>query len=59
MTQGAVPQGLVERKSVRLPVAALTATYCSRLIRAVACRFDKLAVRFEATVLTAAINEWP
>ncbi|MER5928588.1 IS5 family transposase, partial [Streptomyces mirabilis] len=26
--------------------------------RAVACRFDKLAVRFEATVLVAAINEW-
>jgi transposase len=26
--------------------------------RAVATRFDKLAVRFEATVLIAAINEW-
>ncbi|MFJ8871811.1 IS5 family transposase [Streptomyces sp. NPDC102473] len=26
--------------------------------RAVATRFDKLAVRFEATVLVAAINEW-
>lgn len=26
--------------------------------RAVAMRFDKLAVRFEATVLIAAINEW-
>ncbi|MFF9768062.1 transposase [Streptomyces sp. NPDC014636] len=25
---------------------------------AVATRFDKLAVRFEATVLVAAINEW-
>jgi hypothetical protein len=24
----------------------------------VACRFDKLAVRFETTVLVAAINEW-
>ncbi|MFF0049087.1 hypothetical protein [Streptomyces sp. NPDC005498] len=26
--------------------------------RAVVIRFDKLAVRFEATVLIAAINEW-
>lgn len=26
--------------------------------RAVATRFDKLAVRFKATVLIAAINEW-
>ena len=26
--------------------------------RAVACRFDKLAVRFQATVLVAAIGEW-
>ncbi|MFG2840864.1 hypothetical protein ACGFYE_38390, partial [Streptomyces zaomyceticus] len=26
--------------------------------RAVAMRFDKLAVRFEATVLVAAIGEW-
>ncbi|MFF3784130.1 hypothetical protein [Streptomyces sp. NPDC001933] len=26
--------------------------------RAVATRFDKLAVRFEATVLIAAVNEW-
>lgn len=26
--------------------------------RAVATRFDKLAVRFEATILVAAINEW-
>jgi transposase len=26
--------------------------------RAVATRFDKLAVRYEATVLVAAINEW-
>lgn len=26
--------------------------------RAVATRYDKLAVRFEATVLGAAINEW-
>jgi transposase len=26
--------------------------------RSVACRFDKLAVRFKATVLIAAINEW-
>ncbi|WP_349307790.1 transposase [Streptomyces sp. HNM0645] len=26
--------------------------------RAVATRYDKLAVRFEATVLVAAINEW-
>lgn len=26
--------------------------------RAVATRFDKLAVRFEATILIAAINEW-
>ncbi|MFZ3493819.1 hypothetical protein ACODT5_11460 [Streptomyces sp. 5.8] len=24
-----------------------------------ATRFDKLAVRFEATILIAAINEWP
>ncbi len=27
--------------------------------RAVATRYDKLAVRYEATVLVAAINEWP
>ncbi|MFE2558603.1 IS5 family transposase [Streptomyces sp. NPDC059352] len=27
--------------------------------RAVATRYDKLAVRYEATVLIAAINEWP
>ncbi|WP_353946160.1 hypothetical protein ABII15_34240 [Streptomyces sp. HUAS MG91] len=27
--------------------------------RAVATRFDELAVRYEATVLVAAINEWP
>ncbi|MFD7897478.1 hypothetical protein [Streptomyces sp. NPDC059743] len=27
--------------------------------RAVATRDDKLAVRYEATVLIAAINEWP
>jgi hypothetical protein len=27
--------------------------------RAVATRFDKLAVRFAATVHIAAINEWP
>ena len=26
--------------------------------RAVATRYDKLAVRYEATVLIAAINEW-
>jgi transposase len=26
--------------------------------RAVATRYDKLAVRFQATVLVAAINEW-
>ncbi|MDH6127004.1 transposase [Kitasatospora sp. GP82] len=26
--------------------------------RAVACRFDKLAVRFQATVFVAAIAEW-
>ncbi|WP_442480842.1 hypothetical protein [Streptomyces kutzneri] len=26
--------------------------------RAVATRYDKLAVRYEATVLLAAINEW-
>uniref|UniRef100_UPI0036D3CC3C hypothetical protein n=1 Tax=Streptomyces griseoluteus TaxID=29306 RepID=UPI0036D3CC3C len=26
--------------------------------RAVASRYDKLAVRYEATVLVAAINEW-
>ncbi len=26
--------------------------------RAVATRYDKLSVRFEATVLVAAINEW-
>ncbi len=26
--------------------------------RAVATRFDKLAVRYEATVLVATINEW-
>ncbi|MFF9090321.1 transposase [Streptomyces sp. NPDC014991] len=26
--------------------------------RAVATRFDKLAVRYEATILVAAINEW-
>jgi transposase len=26
--------------------------------RAMATRFDKLAVRFKATVLIAAINEW-
>ncbi|MFD7169288.1 hypothetical protein ACFWAG_39165 [Streptomyces violascens] len=33
----------------------------SRLTRhlAVATRYDKLAVRYEATVLFAAINEWP
>ena len=27
--------------------------------RAVATRYDKLAVRHEATALVAAINEWP
>lgn len=27
--------------------------------RAVATRYDKIAVRYEATVLVAAINEWP
>jgi Transposase DDE domain len=27
--------------------------------RAVATRYDKLAVRYQATVLVAAINEWP
>ncbi|MEU1665318.1 hypothetical protein ABZ547_17210 [Streptomyces sparsogenes] len=26
--------------------------------RAVATRYDKLAVRYEATVLVAAVNEW-
>ncbi|MDQ1051392.1 transposase [Streptomyces sp. V4I2] len=26
--------------------------------RSVATRYDKLAVRYEATVLVAAINEW-
>jgi transposase len=26
--------------------------------RAVATRYDKLAVRYEATILVAAINEW-
>ncbi|MEU1891222.1 hypothetical protein [Streptomyces pristinaespiralis] len=26
--------------------------------RAVATRYDKLAIRYEATVLVAAINEW-
>lgn len=26
--------------------------------RAVATRYDKLSVRFEATVLAAAVNEW-
>ncbi|MFJ1612201.1 hypothetical protein ACIODT_01935 [Streptomyces sp. NPDC088251] len=27
--------------------------------RAVATRYDKLAVRYEATVLVVAVNEWP
>jgi transposase len=32
--------------------------YGSRSNRAVATRYDKLAVRYEATVHIAAINEW-
>jgi hypothetical protein len=31
---------------------------CLKRHRAVATRYDKLAVRYEATVLVAAINEW-
>ncbi|MDQ1032946.1 transposase [Streptomyces umbrinus] len=27
--------------------------------RAVAARFERLAVRYQATVLVAAINDWP
>ena len=30
----------------------------ARFGRALATRYDKLAVRYEATVLVAAINEW-
>jgi transposase len=33
-------------------------TNCLKRHRAVATRYDKLAVRYEATVLVAAINEW-
>ena len=32
--------------------------YRLKRYRAVATRYDKLAVRYEATVLVAAINEW-
>jgi hypothetical protein len=31
---------------------------CLKRNRAVATRYDKLAVRYEATVCIAAINEW-
>lgn len=33
-------------------------TNCLKRHRAVATRYEKLAVRYEATVLVAAINEW-
>ncbi|MGJ5748590.1 hypothetical protein FB563_6111 [Streptomyces puniciscabiei] len=48
------PEQIVPRRTRWRPVADSEGTDH----RAVAARYDKLAVRYEATVLVAAINEW-
>ncbi|WP_159026397.1 hypothetical protein [Streptomyces vietnamensis] len=54
--QRLVMMGLVEFGSVRTSVNDLSVS--TRRNRAVATRYGKLTVRYEATVLVAAINEW-
>ncbi len=46
------------RRTTRLGTRSSAESTASRDTRAVATRYDKLAVRHEATVLVAAINEW-
>ncbi|WP_406002866.1 hypothetical protein [Streptomyces sp. NBC_00829] len=55
----AVPGPADDRPGAAPPIRR-PSTYSNRLKRhrAVATRYEKLAVRYEATVLVAAINEW-
>ena len=48
------------RRGIRatIPVKADQAAHRLKQHRAVATRFDKLAIRYEATVQIAAINDW-
>ncbi|GAA3079251.1 hypothetical protein GCM10010448_70900 [Streptomyces glomeratus] len=52
---GDLPAWLAQHGNRRLRYRG---TIANKRHRAVATRYDKLAVRYEATVLVAAINEW-
>ncbi|GKQ34698.1 hypothetical protein ALMP_12470 [Streptomyces sp. A012304] len=50
--------GVVGKEDVRVQQYVAHVLVAADRHRAVATRYDKLAVRYEATVLIAAINEW-